>query len=205
MSFYDESFNELKKGAYTSVDTNGLRYDAFCCSYCFKVFFDDYKDLHKIAKSHSKRCSFRLDKDGFNIITKERLRNNKIKHAIDQLGSISKDAQGIDFPMTHSDSVNKLNQVLFIYIENGKPLGMLTTDKRKIILEDGTKKEFISVSDFIVFPYVQRKGIGKGIFDTMLSFYNKNPLELAYCCPSPATQDFLQKWYNINRKDLVCW
>ncbi|GEM_PF-5191975 len=206
MSLYDEEFHELKTGSYASVGADGkLRYDAFCCSRCFKLFFVDRRDLYKMATAHAKKCSFRLGKEGIIAITKNNLQNAKLKHAIDSLGSISKHLQQIDFPMTDSDSVKKLNQVVFIYVDHGKPVGYLTTDNRNIILEEGTKKLFTSVSDFCVFPHVQRKGIGKKLFDAMLSYHEKTPAELAYCRPSYATQQFLRKWYDIDVQTVVCW
>lgn len=206
MTLYDEEFHEIKTGGYVSVDVKGnLRHDAFCCSRCFRLFFVDYKNLQKMVETHVNKCSFRIGNDGIVVITKNDLNNAKTKHVIDYLGSISKNLQGIDFPMTDSDSVMRLNQTVFVYVNNGKPKGFVTVDDRNIVLKDNIEKCFKSVSDFCVFQHAQRNGVGKKMFDYMLGYYNKTPSELAYCAPSFATRQFLKKWYGIDIKTVVCW
>lgn len=199
---YDEARNKILEGTWTSVDKDHeLRHDAFCCSKCLKMFFRDYTNIYKSVVVHSKKCNGYLQ-DGISIITKERL-TKKISQIVDFLGFISKREQEIDFPMTDQYSIKKLNQIVFIYVMDRKPLGMLTTDNRNLIDESDTKKRWISVSDFVVINYTQRHGIGKKLFDGMLEYYNKKPSELAYCQPSYATQQFLSKWYGL--KEAHMW
>ena len=200
-------YNNIIVKEYNAMhaDADGkLSHDAFMCPFCLKIFFDDYKDLRKWAKRHASHCRFNLS-EGINVIDGTTIKDKKVAGFIDRFGRLSKNEQRIDFPMTDSDSVKKLNQRVFVYVLDRKPLGMLTIDKRRIQLEKGLTKEFISCTDFYVIHYVQRQGIGKMLFNSMLNFYKLNPKDLAYCRPTQATLNFLKKWYDINVKDLVCW
>ena len=50
---------------------------------------------------------------------------------------------------------------------------------------------------FYVHESVQRKGIGKQLFDYMINFEKKNPKEIAYDKPSDKLLNFLQKYFNL--------
>lgn len=214
MALLDDKLNIINNGNYRSLDKEyEPRNDAYHCSHCFKIFFEDHVDLKKRAINHAKRCTFRMGKDGVNIITKEVLpkeeqfkwshRKSKISFAFDRLGQISKKIQGIDFPITDCQGLVTNALTSFVYIEDGRPLGLITVGNVKI--ESTPKYEYLSVNDFCVLTYAQRRGIGKKLFDAMLIHCKKNLIELAYNRPSFQTVEFLKKWYGLESNDLMCW
>ena len=90
----------------------------------------------------------------------------------------------------------------------------MKTDKNKLLgfLKIGVKKLFITndfgqmkeidplcVLDFYVHESVQRKGIGKELFELMLKTTKISPSKIAYDKPSPKLLGFLRKHYGLSR------
>ena len=200
---FDEELNILCEADYASVDKRGYaRHDAFCCSKCLKRFFGDGNDLHRSAKNHYSKCDFKLH-DGVNVFTKEHMHDKKIRQVIDMLGLVSKTEQKIDSQMTQHKFISEQNMTVFIYVSNNKPLGLLTTEVKKLTFPNGDEKECISASDFAVLRYAQRQGFGKVLFDYMLRYYNKRPDELVYNKPSEKSMQFLNKFYGLEK--MLVW
>ena len=192
---YDEELNMLCEDKYSTVDKHGhIRYDAFCCSKCFKIFVDDKKDIRRSAKKHHGKCDFKLH-DGVNVFMKEHMHDEKIRRVIDMLGHVSKIEQKIDSKVTRHEFISEKNMTVFVYVSNNKPLGLLTTEIKDFIFPNNDEKECLSASDFVVLNYAQRRGIGRKLFDYMLKYHNKRPHELVYNKPSENSRKFLKNIY----------
>lgn len=65
----------------------------------------------------------------------------------------------------------------------------------------GQMKEIdpVCVLDFYVHETVQRRGIGKELFEMMLTHQKINPAKIAYDKPSPKLLGFLRKHYGLSR------
>jgi len=162
---------------------------AFRCSKCFKFYFVPW-----FLKKHFKKCNGVWQDSGIKEVNKKS--STLQLKTTTSLGYLSKYAQNIDTPMTHEDTIIRLNQTVLVYVEKGKPIGIITFCKRKF--KDNQIK--YSLDDFFVFDYVQRKGIGKKLFDEMLIKMNlkdKTPAEveenLLVCSPSNSMISFLNK------------
>ena len=200
---YDEELNVLCEGDFSSVDKNGqMRHDAFCCSKCLKRFFDDDKDLTRSVKIHSGKCNFKLQ-EGVTVFMKEQMLDEKNRQIVDLLGFVSKKEQEIDIPVTHHKFIRENNMTVFIYVSDGKPFGLLTTEVKMLTFPNGDKKDCLSLSDFVVLRYAQRHGFGKILFEYMLKYYNKKPDELVYNRPSYKSQKFLKKYYGF--ENMLVW
>lgn len=157
------------------------------------------------GKKEYRRCSFRLGDDGIKIIKKEDLNENeKIRDCIGHLGYMSQHEQGLDFKITDEKTIVKHDQVIFVYIKGGKPLGLLATNKKDIKSNNTEQsKKYISITDFAVVGYAQRNGIGKELFDYALNYYQLKPIQFCYNSPSEKTLRFLKKWYDVDSAEII--
>jgi len=95
------------------------------------------------------------------------------------------------------------NQKLYVKTEKNKVLGFLKTGTKKLFITNdlGQMKEIdpVCVLDFYVHETVQRRGIGKELFEMMLTHQKINPAKIAYDKPSPKLLGFLRKHYGLSR------
>lgn len=95
------------------------------------------------------------------------------------------------------------NQKLYVKTEKNKVLGFLKTGTKKLFITNdlGQMKEIdpVCVLDFYVHETVQRRGIGKELFEMMLTYQKINPAKIAYDKPSPKLLGFLRKHYGLSR------
>jgi alpha-tubulin N-acetyltransferase 1 len=121
---------------------------------------------------------------------------------VDQLGSLSAEAQGIQIPMT---SIAKLtgDQHLYMMCDD--------TSQAKGFLKVGTKHLYyynkkgvvteidpVCVLDFYVHQSCQRQGIGRRLLDTMLESEGQHIKSLAWDKPTDKSLALLRKHYNLS-------
>lgn len=146
------------------LETYGVRggsyfYDnqTFRCSKCLKFYF-----MKGHAKRHSLKCNG-LFEDGIQEVSSKGTEKETWK-LIDGLGSLSRQAQGIDFKMTSEEENKHTNKTTLVFVKNKRPIGIITYCKRDF-KDVGDK---LSLEDFYVVKYMQKQGIGMQLFTEML-------------------------------------
>lgn len=123
---------------------------------------------------------------------------------LDRMGEASSKAQGLGQVITtYSKFVSSEDNRLYIIVEDNRVCGILKLGKKNLFHYDGSGqvKELrpLCVLDFYVHESVQRKGVGKILFEKMLDNENIEPHRLAYDRPSPKFIGFLQKHYGLSQ------
>ncbi|WKY15340.1 hypothetical protein Q1695_000657 [Nippostrongylus brasiliensis] len=133
-----------------------------------------------------------------------------VQKAIDALGQLSTEAQGLKRILTSYEKVLNQPEDQFIYLmwhrHPTKPstsvvIGMLKVGKKHLYLLDSTQQKFeeepLCILDFYVHDSVQRKGNGHQLFDYMLRQESTSATAVAIDRPSDAFLQFLEKFYGL--------
>ena len=125
-----------------------------------------------------------------------------VKEILNSMGEASSTAQRLNTTITSAHKFFISNHRIFIKAEQNKVLGFIKVGTKKLFLRDRNfnyhEVNPLCVLDFYVHESIQRRGIGKQLFDYMLDFEKKMPTELAYDRPSPKLLSFLKKYFGLN-------
>mmetsp|Transcript_16030 Transcript_16030/g.14010 ORF Transcript_16030/g.14010 Transcript_16030/m.14010 type:complete len:351 (+) Transcript_16030:28-1080(+) len=153
----------------------------------------------------------KADKYGYSIVDSDKLLSlpkksyEYIETLVDVMGKYSSKAQRLPSVITSFKKLqmNTDNQRVYFYSKKNKCFGYLKTGNKKLFVstEFGEIKEInpLCVLDFYVSEEVQRQGIGKKLFDLMLSDSKARPEKLAYDRPSEKLLKFLSKHFGLKR------
>ena len=125
-----------------------------------------------------------------------------VKEILDKMGQLSARAQNLPTVVTSTGQFFPSNYRLFIKAEGNRVFGYIKIGPKKLFLRDRLfnyhERKTLCVLDFYVYERVQRKGIGKQLFDYMLNYENINPDSLAYDRPTLRLLSFLKKNYGLD-------
>ncbi|CAD8113097.1 unnamed protein product [Paramecium sonneborni] len=142
-----------------------------------------------------------VNENGIAIINGNQKRNPQLDDVITIMGESSALAQNLKQVITSPMRFFQTDQKMYIKIEGKNCLGILKIGRKNLFHRDlnGIIKEIqpLCVLDFYVHESVQRKGIGKDLFEEMLRIEILKPEKLAYDRPSPKLLGFLKKYYNL--------
>lgn len=122
---------------------------------------------------------------------------------IDKMGEASSKAQGLGAVITtYGKFISSGDNRLYIKAEGNQVCGILKVGKKNLFYYDGFGgvKEIrpLCVLDFYVHESMQRKGVGKVLFEKMLAKEGIEPEKLAYDRPSTKFISFLKKHYGLS-------
>lgn len=153
---------------------------------------------------------FKCDEDTkLSIITQsllESIPKNKfplVREALDKMGELSAQAQDLKSVITLTDKFLLCpDQRIYLQAKNKMITGFLKTGVKTLFIRDKKNNlheiKPLCVLDFYVHESQQRSGIGKALFELMLSNENFiNPGLIAYDRPSPKLISFLAKHYSL--------
>ena len=124
-----------------------------------------------------------------------------VNEILNSMGDASSRAQKLNTTITSAHKFFISNHRIFIKAEQNKVLGFIKVGNKKLFLRDRNynyhEVNTLCVLDFYVHESIQRKGLGKQLFDFMLDFEKKTPEELAYDRPSPKLLSFLNKYFGL--------
>ena len=125
-----------------------------------------------------------------------------VKEILDKMGQLSSKSQNLQTTITSTSRFFPSNHRLFIMADKNRVLGYIKVGPKKLFLRDRLfnyhERRTLSVLDFYIYDSVQRKGIGKMLFDYMLNFEKINPGLLAYDRPTLRLLSFLKKNYGLD-------
>ena len=125
-----------------------------------------------------------------------------VKEILDKMGQLSAKAQNLESAITTTSRFFPSNHRLFIKADKNRVYGYLKVGPKKLFLRDRLfnyhERRTLSVLDFYVYDSMQRKGIGKQLFDYMLNYEKIDPNELAYDRPTLRFLSFLKKNYGLD-------
>ena len=125
-----------------------------------------------------------------------------VKEILDKMGQLSAKAQNLPTVITSTGQFFPSNYRLFIKAEGNRVFGYIKIGPKKLFLRDRLfnyhERKTLCVLDFYVYESVQRKGIGRQLFDYMLDYENINPDSLAYDRPTLRLLSFLKKNYGLD-------
>ena len=125
-----------------------------------------------------------------------------VKEILDTMGELSSKSQNLQTIITNTNSFFPSNYTLFIKADNNVVFGYIKLGLKKLFLKDRLfnfhERTTLCVLDFYVYESVQRRGIGKELFDFMLNFENTRADLLAYDRPSSRLYSFLKKNYGLD-------
>ncbi|KAI9587181.1 hypothetical protein GQX74_003028 [Glossina fuscipes] len=131
----------------------------------------------------------------------------KISEIIDSLGLLSAKAQKLTKPVTTAQRLRSSeNQVVYILadVDKGVVLGLLKVGTKDLYLFDeiGQTRKISnapSILDFYIHESRQRSGLGKELFETMLTDEGWKPIKCSVDRPSDKLLGFLRKHYGLVR------
>nr|XP_032290553.1 alpha-tubulin N-acetyltransferase 1 isoform X5 [Drosophila virilis] len=135
---------------------------------------------------------------------------SKMSEIIDRLGQLSATSQGLNKPVTTAQRLRMSeNQTIYLLADpeagnNGCVIGLLKVGTKDLYLFDEkgqTRKmeQSPSILDFYVHETRQRAGLGKRLFETMLSEEQWTPPKCSVDRPSEKLLAFLGKHYGLVR------
>ncbi|CAK67726.1 unnamed protein product (macronuclear) [Paramecium tetraurelia] len=143
-----------------------------------------------------------VNENGMTILNGTPQRNPCLDEVITTMGEASAKAQNLKQVITSPSRFYQTDQKLYIKSEGKQCLGILKIGKKNLFHRDlsGLIKEIqpLCVLDFYVHESVQRRGIGKELFEEMLRCENIMPEKIAYDRPSPKLLGFLKKHYHLS-------
>ncbi|KAL6724932.1 hypothetical protein Aduo_019771 [Ancylostoma duodenale] len=135
-----------------------------------------------------------------------------VQKAIDALGHLSTEAQGLKRILTTYEKVLNQPDDQFIYLmwqhHPTKPavslvIGMLKVGKKHLYLLDENQRKYeeepLCILDFYIHDSVQRRGNGHQLFDHMLKQESTSAAAVAIDRPSDAFLQFLSKFYGLKK------
>ncbi|KAK9752381.1 GNAT acetyltransferase, Mec-17 [Popillia japonica] len=133
---------------------------------------------------------------------------SKVSDVVNAMGEASATAQGLTKPITTSDRLRNSEHKLYLLIDqnanNGKGAvtGMLKTGKKGLYVFDRDGHHYqvqpSCVLDFYIHETKQRMGLGKKLFEHMLTKEQSEPVKMAIDRPSDKFLGFLNKHYSLN-------
>ncbi|KAK7865930.1 hypothetical protein R5R35_005004 [Gryllus longicercus] len=130
-----------------------------------------------------------------------------VAQVVDALGTASADAQGLAHPVTSADRLRNSDHTVYVMVDNssgsknGRIVGFLKTGYKNLYLYDknGHNHETkpLCVLDFFIHDALQRRGLGKELFDHMLRDSDISPKHLALDRPSDTFMAFVRKHYGL--------
>ena len=124
-----------------------------------------------------------------------------VKEIIDTMGQLSANAQQLESAVTSTSRFFPSYDTLIIKADKNRVLGFIKVGTKNLFLRDlffnYHESNTLCVLDFYVHESVQRKGVGKMIFDYMLNYENKHPASLAYDRPTLRLLSFMKKNYGL--------
>ncbi|CAD8127652.1 unnamed protein product [Paramecium sonneborni] len=142
-----------------------------------------------------------VNENGIAIINGNQKRNPQLDDVITTMGEASALAQNLKQVITSPMRFFQTDQKMYIKLEGKSCFGILKIGRKNLFHRDlnGVIKEIqpLCVLDFYVHESVQRKGIGKELFEEMLRLEILRPEKLAYDRPSGKLLGFLKKHYNL--------
>ncbi|CAD8115754.1 unnamed protein product [Paramecium primaurelia] len=142
-----------------------------------------------------------VNENGITVLNGNQKRNPQLDDIITIMGEASAIAQNLKQVITSPIRFFQTDQKMYIKSEGKHCLGILKIGRKNLFYRDlnGVIKEIqpICVLDFYVHESVQRKGIGKELFEEMLRQEMLRPEKLGYDRPSPKLLGFLKKYYNL--------
>ncbi|KAH8343035.1 hypothetical protein KR059_003974 [Drosophila kikkawai] len=135
---------------------------------------------------------------------------SKMTEIIDRLGQLSATSQGLSKPVTTGQRLRMSeNQTVYLLADseaghNGSVVGLLKVGTKDLYLFDETGQtrkvqQAPSILDFYVHESRQRHGLGKRLFQTMLSEEQWTPVKCSVDRPSDKLLAFLGKHYGLTR------
>ncbi|XP_032597193.1 alpha-tubulin N-acetyltransferase 1 isoform X5 [Drosophila grimshawi] len=135
---------------------------------------------------------------------------SKMSEIIDRLGHLSAVSQGLSKPVTTAQRLRMSeNQTIYLLADteaghNGAVTGLLKVGTKDLYLFDEkgqTRKmeQSPSILDFYVHESRQRAGLGKHLYETMLSEEQWLPIKCSVDRPSEKLLAFLGKHYGLKR------
>ncbi|CAJ0610031.1 unnamed protein product [Cylicocyclus nassatus] len=135
-----------------------------------------------------------------------------VQKAIDTLGVLSTEAQGLKRILTTYEKVLNQPEDQFLYLmwhrHPSKPstsvlIGLLKVGKKHLYLTDIEQKRYeeepLCILDFYVHDSVQRRGNGHMLFEHMLNQESTSVSAVAIDRPSDAFLQFLSKFYGLEK------
>lgn len=125
------------------------------------------------------------------------------RQVINAIGKAAGYHRRCKYPLTQAETFfNKDNEVLIIKTKGYYVYGYIRAGYRNVYVhtlqDELTQMNLLCVFDFYVHVNIQRRGIGKEIFNMLLYTYNNvKPCYIAYDCPTQAMIDFLYKHYGL--------
>eukprot|EP01063_Lacrimia_lanifica_P017586 TRINITY_DN24635_c0_g1_i1.p1 TRINITY_DN24635_c0_g1~~TRINITY_DN24635_c0_g1_i1.p1 ORF type:complete len:304 (+),score=112.29 TRINITY_DN24635_c0_g1_i1:67-912(+) len=120
---------------------------------------------------------------------------------VDTLGKRSAVAQGLPKTITTSSLLVGSNHTLFVLAQDGLAVGILKTGEKNLFIRRSSgalvEMQPNCVLDFYVSETHQRTGLGKLLFEFMLSHTATPAHRFAYDRPSPLLLSFLKKHYAL--------
>eukprot|EP00283_Hemiselmis_rufescens_P021096 CAMPEP_0173441392 /NCGR_PEP_ID=MMETSP1357-20121228/23935_1 /TAXON_ID=77926 /ORGANISM="Hemiselmis rufescens, Strain PCC563" /LENGTH=263 /DNA_ID=CAMNT_0014406971 /DNA_START=25 /DNA_END=812 /DNA_ORIENTATION=+ len=125
-----------------------------------------------------------------------------LEKLVDEMGTRSATAQGLGSVITTVKRMMHTDQRLYVARGDRHVHGILKVGRKKLFIrQSGSGKmaeiDPLCVLDFYVHESVQRGGIGKQLFEHMLSREAVQPHMIGYDRPSPKLIGFLRKHYNL--------
>ncbi|XP_030386231.1 alpha-tubulin N-acetyltransferase 1 isoform X3 [Scaptodrosophila lebanonensis] len=135
---------------------------------------------------------------------------SKMSEVIDRLGQLSAVSQGLNKPVTTAQRLRMSeNQTIYLlsdtsYGANGVVMGLLKVGTKDLYLFDEqgrTRKveQTPSILDFYIHESRQRGGLGKHLFEYMLTDQNWTPVKCSIDRPSEKLLNFFKKHYGLVR------
>ncbi|CAK69405.1 unnamed protein product (macronuclear) [Paramecium tetraurelia] len=143
-----------------------------------------------------------VNENGITILNGNQNRNPQLDDVITIMGEASALAQNLRQLITSPTRFFQTDQKLYIKSEGKQCFGILKIGRKNLFHRDlnGAIIEIqpLCVLDFYVHESVQRRGIGKELFEEMLRQEMLRPEKLAYDRPSPKLLGFIKKYYNLS-------
>ena len=123
-------------------------------------------------------------------------------HVIDEMGKASCKAQGLSHAVTASHLLMGSDHVIYVMHDGQQTAkGILKIGFKKLFIHD-LQRQYVEmrplcVLDFYVHEKCQRMGIGRCLFEFMLTHRSSEPRLLAYDAPSAKLLGFLKKHYSL--------
>ncbi|KAI4477530.1 hypothetical protein M0804_012647 [Polistes exclamans] len=133
----------------------------------------------------------------------------QIKKILDDMGEASAKAQGLSKPITSASKLRDTDHIVYLLVDSeannnlGSVVGLLKTGSKNLFMFDETGANYQlkprCILDFYIHESRQRMGLGKILYQYMLSEENIRPVKLAIDRPSEKFLAFLQKHYGLSK------
>ena len=127
--------------------------------------------------------------------------SSQFSKVVDSLGEASALAQGLPTIITTVSKILVNDHTLFLMGHGTRAIALLKIGKKKLFIRSDNGRfneiEPTCVLDFYVHESLQRKGVGKILFEAMLDHTNLPPNRFGYDRPSAKLLPFLARHYNL--------